>query len=111
MNIPASLRCKVESTLLLIFGTHPHQVTYSKESSVVVVTVTYQDHLTPHSLHRYLDASRLPVEWDIDRSMSDTIRHRLLDELFEHPDRLAERPVCRGNVRAYIFDRFASTDF
>ena len=111
MNIPASLRCKVESTLLLIFGAHPHQVTYSKEASVVVVTVAYQDFLTPHSLHRYLDAVRLPVEWDIDRTMSDTLRHRLFDELYEHPEHLAERPVCRGNVRVYILDRFTSTDF
>ena len=111
MNIPASLRCKVESTLLLIFGDHPHQVSYEKESGSVVVTVTYHDFLTPHAVHRYLSAARLPVQWDIDRSMSTTMQHRLLDELYEHPERLLQNHSCHGNVRLYILDRFATTDF
>lgn len=95
-----------------IFGHHPHRVGLDPGSTVPVVTITYQDFLSPQTLHHMLtSAGNLPVEWNIERTMSLSMRHRLLEELYQQPEALADNPQYRGNVRYYLFDRFVSSDF
>lgn len=105
------LHQQVAEAVASVFGSHPHQVTICTHGKKPKVTVTYQDYLTPTSLTRALIATGLSVEWDLDRSLSLEKRLQLLDELYEHPEDLNRTAVLRGDVRLYVFDRFASTDF
>lgn len=106
------LHHEITRVLDTIFDGHPYSVTITKGKRQPEVTVSYQDFLTPRTLSGLLSlVPELNVEWDIERTMSDTLRHQLLDELYEHPERLTSHCYCRFNVRFYVFDRFATTDF
>ncbi len=95
-----------------IFGGHPHRVQLDAVSTPPVATVVYQDFLTPVTMHHTLAAlAPLPVQWNFERSMSIPMRHRLLEELYFHPELLDSHPFFHGNVRRYVFHRFAETDF
>lgn len=95
-----------------IFGRHPYRITVNKGKLCPEVTITYQDFFTPKTLFDILNTFyMIPVEWDIERSMSDNLRGRLLEELYANPERLVSKPTYRYNVRYYVFDRFATTDF
>ena len=95
-----------------IFGSHPHQVELDETSSIPVATIIYQDFLTPATLHHTLvSVYNLPVEWNLERTMSHTLCHHLMDELFHHPEVMADHPEYGSNIRRYLFDRFATTDF
>lgn len=95
-----------------IFGHHPHRVELDDTPTIPVATVTYQDFLSPATLHHTLTThDNLPVEWNIERTMSLSMRHRLLEELYYQPEILADNPRYKANVRFYLFDRFATTDF
>lgn len=98
--------------VLSVFGSHPCQIQIYKSKSNPVVTIKYQDFLTPKTLTSLLSRQVcFPVEWDLHRTMSDDLRHRLLDELFSHPEQLSVNPVFRNNPRLYVLDRFVTTDF
>jgi hypothetical protein len=95
-----------------IFGRHPYQITVNKGKLCPEVTITYQDFFTPKTLYDILNTFyMLPVEWDIERTMSTSLRGKLLEELYTNPERLVAKPTYRSNVRFYVFDRFATTDF
>lgn len=107
-----TLHHEVTRTLDTIFDGHPYSVTITKGNQLPEVTVAYQDFLTPRTLNGLLSlVPNISVEWNIERTMSDTLRHQLLDELYEHPEKLTSHCYCRFNVRFYVFDRFATTDF
>lgn len=111
MTQPEKLQQEVFRAVAAIFGSHPHYVSLNMQGPKPVATILYQDFLTPKTLLHTLGANTsLPVEWDIDRSMSLMMRARLLEELYQHPEYLTENPSFRGNVRYYIFDKFATTD-
>lgn len=94
------------------FGSHPRQVNLATHKKKISVTIIYQDFLTPATLQHTLDAIvEGNVQWNFERSMSMSLRQNLLNELFHHPEELAHNPVFQGNVRLYIFDKFATTDF
>ena len=102
----------VARTVTAIFGKHPRRVELDDTPSVPVVTIYYQDFLSPATLHHTLSSiSNHPVEWNFERTMSIPMRHRLLEELYYQPEILADHPEYRNNVRYYLFDRFATTDF
>ena len=103
---------EVTQAVTEIFGRRPHRVELDESHSLPVATIVYQDFLSPATLHHTLTSNyNLPVEWNIERSMSLSMRHRLLEELYYQPEVLAENPQYRSNVRFYLFDRFATTDF
>lgn len=106
-----TLHQEVTDALATIFGNHPYTATFTSDNSLIEVTVAYQDYLTPHTMHGLLSLAGLSVGWDVERTMSNTLLHQLLEELFHHPERLSSNPIYRGNVRRYVFDRFATTDF
>lgn len=107
-----TLHQQVTDALATIFGRHPHTVTFSGDTHHPEVTVAYQDFLTPRTLCGLLAlVPELSVEWDIERTMSDSLRHQLLDELYHHPELLTSSQHCRFNVRFYVNDRFSTTDF
>lgn len=107
-----TLHSQVTRVLDTIFDGHPYSVTITEGKRQSEVTVSYQDFLTPRTLSGLLSlVPELNVEWNIERTMSDTLRHQLLDELYEHPERLTSHCYSRYNVRFYVFDRFATTDF
>lgn len=107
-----TLHQSVTRALATIFGSHPYSVTITQGEQFPQVNVCYQDYLTPKSLHALLSIPTISgVEWNIERTMSDSLRHRLLDELYSHPERLLSHKSFRCNVRLYILERFATTDF
>ena len=102
----------VSQAVSAIFGRRPHRVELDDTHSLPVATVIYQDYLSPATLHHTLMSScNLPVEWNIERTMSMAMRLRLLEELYYQPEALSDNPQYRNNVRFYLFDRFATTDF
>lgn len=107
-----TLHQQVTDALATIFGSHPYTVAFSSDKHHPEVTVSYQDFLTPKTLCGLLAlVPELSVEWNIERTMSDNLRHQLLDELYRHPERLASHCYLRFNVRYYVNDRFSTTDF
>ena len=107
-----TLHQQVTHALATIFGSHPYTVTFSGDKSHPEVTIAYQDSYTPKTLVGLLSlVPGLSVRWNIERTMSDAVRHQLLDELYHHPERLFATPIFRNSVRFYVLDRFATTDF
>lgn len=112
MTTEKKLHQSVATAVATVFGYRKYRVSISSAQPQPVVTVCYADFLTPATLLRRLSAvASLPVHWNLERTLSTSLRVQLLNELFLHPELLSASPVFRGNVRRFILDRFATADF
>lgn len=107
------MEVQVRAFISNIFGYTPFTFTTSVSGKLLKVCVSYQDFITDGKLLRLLrDKSHdRQIKWEVNRTMSERTRNNILEDLFNHPERLYKDCSLNGNVRRYVFECFTITDF
>lgn len=107
------MEMQIRDFISRIFGYTPFSFTTSVSGKLLKVCVSYQDFITDGKLLRLLRDKSYDqqIKWEVNRTMSDHTRNNILEDLFNHPERLYKDCSLNGNVRRYVFECFTITDF